>query len=195
VRTFANADCQFGYRQSRFKGSDQHVILEVRYQLGQGALSEPVAYEQLAARLDIDMGERAPLADVREAVLQLRRSKGMVLDSSDHDTWSAGSFFTNPVLDATGAARLPEDAPRWPMPDEHVKTSAAWLIQRAGFQRGYESAGGRASLSTKHTLALTNRGDAAASDVLKLAREIRDGVVAKFGVVLQPEPMLIGCAL
>ena len=130
------------------------------------------------------------MADVRRAVLALRRGKGMVLDPADHDTWSAGSFFTNPVL---GADRVPEGAPAWPQPDGSVKTSAAWLIERAGFGKGYGE--GAARLSTKHTLALTNRGDATTADLLALAREIRDGVEARFGIRLVNEPVLVGCEL
>jgi UDP-N-acetylmuramate dehydrogenase len=128
-------------------------------------------------------------------VLALRGSKGMVLDPPDHDTWSAGSFFTNPVVDAEAAARLPEGAPRFAQPDGSVKTSAAWLIQAAGFEKGHATPDGRASLSTKHTLALTNRGDATSQDLLRLAREVRDGVRDAFGVTLVPEPVLVGCAL
>ena len=126
-------------------------------------------------------------------VLQLRAGKGMVLDPDDPDTWSAGSFFTNPLLDAGEAARLPAEAPRFPQPDGTVKTSAAWLIDRAGFGRGYGS--GPATLSTKHTLALTNRGSATAADVLALARRIRAGVAERFGVTLVPEPVLVNCSL
>ena len=117
----------------------------------------------------------------------------MVLDADDHDTWSAGSFFTNPVLPASEAEALPADAPRWVQPDGSVKTSAAWLIEKAGFSRGHGS--GRVSLSTKHTLALTNRGGATTEELLALAREIRDGVQSAFGVTLVPEPVLVGCEL
>ena len=130
---------------------------------------------------------------MREAVLGLRRGKGMVLDAHDHDTWSAGSFFTNPVLDAEAAGALPPDAPRWDAGDGRVKTSAAWLIEHAGFGRGYGD--GPARLSSKHPLALTNRGSATAADVVALAREVRDGVRAATGVVLEPEPVLVGCTL
>ncbi|NEE00275.1 UDP-N-acetylmuramate dehydrogenase [Phytoactinopolyspora halotolerans] len=199
VRTFANADCAFEYRNSRFKGSERYVILSVSYQLRQGNLSAPVGYAELARRLGVRIGDRAPLKDVREAVLELRRGKGMVLDPDDHDTWSAGSFFTNPVLSAADAAQLPQDAPRWPQPDGRVKTSAAWLIERAGFTRGYapQHGGGGVpvSLSTKHTLALTNRGSGTTSELLSLARDVRDGVRATFGVNLVNEPVLVGCAL
>lgn len=195
VRTFANIECEFGYRTSRFKGSSRYVILDVTYQVRQGELSAPIGYAELARTLGVAVGKRAPLPDVRAAVLELRRSKGMVLDPADHDTWSAGSFFTNPILDATAARALPEEAPRWPMPDGQVKTSAAWLIDRAGFGRGYAGGHGRATLSSKHTLALTNRGEASAADLIALAREVRGGVLAAFGVELMPEPVLVGCEL
>jgi len=130
---------------------------------------------------------------VRRAVLEIRAGKGMVLDEADHDTWSAGSFFTNPILDEATAARLPADAPRWLVGDGPVKTSAAWLIEHAGFHRGHGS--GPATLSTKHTLAVTNRGEATAADVLALAREVRDGVRGRFGVELVAEPVLVGLEL
>jgi UDP-N-acetylmuramate dehydrogenase len=139
------------------------------------------------------VGERAPTADVRAAVLDLRGRKGMVLAPDDHDTWSAGSFFTNPVLPADQAASLPAEAPRFPQPDGRIKTSAAWLIEAAGFGKGYGT--GAARLSGKHTLALTNRGHARAADVLMLAREVQTGVRARFGVTLVPEPILVGCEL
>ncbi len=194
VRTFANAQCDFTYRHSRFKAEPQrYVVLEVTFQLELGDLGAPVAYAELARALGIEVGERAPLADVREAVLALRRGKGMVLDAADHDTWSAGSFFTNPVLDADAASRLPADAPRFAQPDGTIKSSAAWLIQHAGFERGH--AHGSAAVSTKHTLALTNRGGASTAELLELAREIRAGVETRFGVVLVPEPVLVGCRL
>jgi UDP-N-acetylmuramate dehydrogenase len=130
---------------------------------------------------------------VREAVLGLRGGKGMVLDAEDHDTWSAGSFFTNPLLSPEQAAVLPEDAPRWEQPDGRVKSSAAWLIERSGFSKGYGN--DRVSLSTKHTLALTNRGGASTADLVALAREIRTGVEDQFGVRLENEPVMVGCSL
>ncbi|MBB5788085.1 UDP-N-acetylmuramate dehydrogenase [Jiangella mangrovi] len=195
VRTFANADCGFAYRDSRFKGTDRYVILTVSYQLREGSLGMPVAYAELARRLGVEVGGRAPLASVRAAVLALRAGKGMVLDAGDHDTWSAGSFFTNPVLTEAQAAALPADAPRFPAGDGLVKSSAAWLIERAGFGRGYSGGRGGVSLSTKHTLALTNRGEASTADLLGLAREVRDGVRSAFGVELAPEPTLVGCTL
>jgi UDP-N-acetylmuramate dehydrogenase len=191
VRTFANADCGFGYRTSRFKADPgRHVVLDVTFQLRQGSLGAPVQYAELAGTLGVELGQRAPLADVRAAVLGLRRSKGMVLDPDDHDTWSAGSFFTNPVVDA---AELPDGAPAWPQPGGRVKTSAAWLIERAGFHKGYGA--GPVGLSTKHTLALTNRGGATTEQLLALAREVRDGVEAAHGIRLVNEPVLVGCEL
>lgn len=199
VRTIASVDCEFTYRHSRFKeeryrGGPRFVILEVTFQLILADLSAPVRYPELARALGVEVGWRAPLADVRSAVLALRRSKGMVFDPADHDTWSAGSFFTNPVLPPAQAAALPQDAPRWPLPDGRVKASAAWLIEQAGFGRGF-GLPGPASLSTRHTLALTNRGNASAKDLLELARLVRDGVRAAFGIDLMPEPELVGVEL
>jgi UDP-N-acetylmuramate dehydrogenase len=192
--TLAASDCGFGYRSSRFKEEPgRYVVVEVSFQLELGPLSAPIRYAELASALGIEVGERAPLASVRDAVLALRRSKGMVLEAQDHDTWSAGSFFTNPPLTAEEAARLPEGAPRYSQPDGTVKMSAAWLIERAGFGKGYGS--GSARLSDKHALALTNRGGATAEDVLRLARDIRKGVSEHFGVTLDPEPVLVGCDL
>jgi UDP-N-acetylmuramate dehydrogenase len=191
-RTFANADCRFGYRTSRFKADPgRHVVVDVTFQLRVGTLSAPIAYAELARTLGVEIGDRAPVADVRDAVLQLRRGKGMVLDADDHDTWSAGSFFTNPVVDP---AQVPDGAPAWPQPDGSVKTSAAWLIDHAGFSRGYPGSG-PATLSTKHTLALTNRGGATTKDLLALARDVRDGVEARFGIRLVNEPVLLGVEL
>ena len=199
IRTLAAADCGFGYRTSLFKrerhlGGPRFVVLEVGFQLVVADRSEPVRYAELARTLGVEIGARVPVGDVREAVLALRRGKGMVLDAADHDTWSAGSFFTNPLLSPEAAALLPVEAPRWPTDDGRVKTSAAWLIEHAGFARGH-GLPGPAALSTKHTLALTNRGSASAQDVLTLAREVRAGVHSVFGVELEPEPELINCAL
>lgn len=191
IRTFANADCGFGYRTSRFKADPgRHVVLAVTFQLRQGSLGGPVAYAELARALGVELGERAALADVRRAVLELRASKGMVLDPDDHDTWSAGSFFTNPVIPADA---VPEGAPAWPQPDGTVKTSAAWLIEHAGFAKGHGNE--RVALSGKHTLALTNRGGATTADLLALALEVRDGVELAFGIRLVNEPVLLGCSL
>lgn len=193
-RTFANADCGFGYRHSRFKAEPgRYVVVSVMFQFLQGSLGAPVRYAELARRIGVELGERAPMVDVREVVLALRRGKGMVLDPIDHDTWSAGSFFTNPVLPAVDATLLPEDAPRFAAGEGLVKSSAAWLIEHAGFHKGHGTP--PATLSTKHTLALTNRGGATASDIVALAREVRDGVRERFGVTLVPEPVLVGVAL
>ncbi|GEL47979.1 UDP-N-acetylenolpyruvoylglucosamine reductase [Cellulomonas hominis] len=209
VRTLPLVDLQFGYRTSLLKRSmralpddadpgapwfptPRYVVLDVTFQLRVADLSEPIAYGELARELGVAVGERAPLPDVRAAVLALRGRKGMVLDAGDPDTRSAGSFFTNPVLPAD--AELPEDAPRYPAGDGLVKTSAAWLIEQAGFGKGY-GLPGPAALSTKHTLALTNRGGANAGDLLALARTVRDGVALRFGIALEPEPVLVGTAL
>ncbi|MEO7588928.1 MAG: UDP-N-acetylmuramate dehydrogenase [Arachnia sp.] len=193
LATFAAVDCGFGYRSSLFKREPgRWVVLDVSFQFSLGELSAPVAYPELARALSVDVGERAGSARVREAVLAIRRSKGMVLDESDHDTWSGGSFFTNPLLTKEAADRLPPEAPRFPAGD-HVKTSAAWLIQHAGFAKGHGNA--RAALSGKHVLALTNRGGATADDLLALAREVRDGVRARFDISLEPEVNIIGGSL
>ncbi|TCJ00887.1 UDP-N-acetylmuramate dehydrogenase [Aeromicrobium sp. IC_218] len=194
VRTFFADRLDFSYRHSRFKAEPgRHVVLTVSFQLRLGDLGAPVAYAELARTLGVQVGERAPLADVREAVLGLRRGKGMVLDPADHDTWSAGSFFTNPVLTPEQADRLPADAPRFAQPDGSVKTSAAWLIDHAGFAKGHGT--GAVSLSTKHPLALTNRGGATTAELLDLAREVRDGVERAYGVRLVNEPVLVGAEL
>ncbi len=193
VRTLANADCRFAYRHSRLKAEPgRFLVLDVAFQLPDGDLGAPVRYGELARALGVEVGQRAPLGAVRDAVLGLRRGKGMVLDGDDCDTWSAGSFFTNPVLD--GGAAVPEGAPRFDAGDGRVKTSAAWLIEHAGFGRGY-GLPGPASLSTKHTLALTNRGGARAEDLVALAREVRDGVRDAYGITLVNEPVLVGCRL
>jgi UDP-N-acetylmuramate dehydrogenase len=193
LRTLDPAECGFGYRQSTLRGSSRYVVLATSMRLLRGDRSGPVRYVELARALGVGVGGRAPTAEVRRAVLQLRRTKGMVLDASDPDTVSAGSFFTNPVLSAEDAARLPADAPRYPGPSGSVKISAAWLIEQAGFARGHRN--GRARISSKHTLALTNTGGATTGELLDLAREIRDTVAARFGIVLTPEPVLVGCSL
>ncbi len=193
-RTFANADCAFSYRHSRFKAEPgRYVVVSVTFQFLQGSMSAPIRFGELARRLEVQAGGRAPLEQVRATVLELRRGKGMVLDADDHDTWSAGSFFTNPIVDAGVAEQLPVDAPRFPTEDGRVKSSAAWLIDHAGFGKGYGTP--PATLSTKHTLALTNRGGASASDIVALAREVRDGVRERFGVTLVPEPVFVGVEL
>ena len=191
VVTLPAGECGFGYRTSRFKADPgRYVVLSVEFQLPLGSLSAPIAYAELAGRLGVEVGARVPSVEVREAVLDLRRGKGMVLDPADHDTWTVGSFFTNPFID--GAA--PEGAPAWSQSDGRIKTSAAWLVERAGFPRGF-TLDGRAALSSKHTLAITNRGEATAADVLRLARAIRDGVRDRFGITLEPEPTLVACSL
>jgi UDP-N-acetylmuramate dehydrogenase len=202
VRTFSNLDCAFTYRHSIFKGHSRFVVLDVLFQLIPGDLSQPIGYADLARQLGVETGERVPLADAREAVLQQRRNRGMVLDADDPDTWSCGSFFTNPILSVPQFAALEERAsqrlgadgpvpPRFADPDGNIKTSAAWLIDKAGFGKGY-GLPGPAALSTKHTLAITNRGGAKAADVAALAREIRDGVREAFGVSLVNEPVFVG---
>ena len=193
-RTFPLTDCGFTYRSSRFKREPgRYVVLEVGFQLPLGSLGAPNAYPELARHLGASQGRRVPAAQVRDTVLAIRRGKGMVLDPADHDTWSAGSFFTNPLLTPQQAAALPDDAPRFPAEDGMIKTSAAWLIQHAGFAKGH--ARGPAALSTKHVLALTNRGSATAADLVGLAREVRDGVEDAFGVRLVNEPVLVGLDL
>lgn len=191
------ARCGFGYRTSVFKYSDRWVVLAVEFRLPTHRQSAPVRYAELARTLGVPLGATAPLLVVREAVLALRAGKGMVLDPSDPDTYSAGSFFTNPVLDGAAAAALRRtagtDPPSWPAPGGLVKVSAAWLIERAGFQKGY--AGRGVAISSKHALALTNRGGGSTAGLLALAAEIRDAVRARFGVTLHPEPVLVGCTL
>jgi UDP-N-acetylmuramate dehydrogenase len=192
VRTVFAADCGFTYRSSRFKlDPARYAVLEVAFQLPLGDLSAPIGYAELARVLDVEIGSRAPMTDVREAVLGLRRSKGMVLDEADHDTWSAGSFFTNPIV-AT-PADVPAGAPQWPQPDGRVKTSAAWLIEHAGVSKGF--AIGNAAVSTKHTLAMTNRGGATAKELLALAGHVRNQVRDAFGITLVNEPVLVNCNL
>lgn len=197
VRTMAPGECRFSYRMSVFKHSDRWVVLSADFRLRRSRHSAPVRYQELARMLDVPIGGHAPLATVREAVLGLRRGKGMLLDASDHDTWSAGSFFLNPVLATPDWEELragqADPPPSWPAGDGQVKTSAAWLIERAGYGRGYQGRG--VGVSTKHSLALTNRGDGTTEALLALAREIRDGVRHRFGVTLRPEPTLIGCEL
>jgi UDP-N-acetylmuramate dehydrogenase len=198
-----NAACGFSYRHSVFKGSSyrgggRYVVLAVGFALEHSRTGRPVAYAALARHLGVEVGDQVPAADVREAVLDLRRARGMVLDPADHDTWSAGSFFTNPMLSPGDADRLlPADAPRWPEPDGRVKTWAAWLIEYSGFGKGYgaDRGTGTVSLSSKHPLALTNRGGARTEDLLALAREVRDGVRARTGIELVNEPVLVGVSL
>ncbi len=198
VRDLAARECGFAYRHSAFKDDlGRYVVLAVTYELAGDALSGPVAYRELASRLGVALGDRVPLAEARAAVLELRAGKGMVLDAADPDTRSAGSFFTNPVLAAEQAAELELRAPgfpRWDMPEGAVKVPAAWLIENAGFPKGYRR--GPARISTKHTLAMTNPEMVASTEeLLDLAREVRDGVLEKFGVTLVNEPVMVGTRL
>jgi UDP-N-acetylmuramate dehydrogenase len=185
--------CRFGFRTSIFKHSDRWVVLELTLQLTRASASRPVRYLELARRLGIEPGESGDPLQVREAVLELRRSKGMVLDAADHDTWSVGSFFVNPLLPAVPPAAT--GCPNWPA-DGQLKLSAAWLIEQAGFHRGYglDRRPATVAVSNKHTLALTNRGGASTAQLMSLAAEIRDGVRAKFGISLGPEAHLRGCS-
>ncbi|QFG69346.1 UDP-N-acetylmuramate dehydrogenase [Ornithinimicrobium pratense] len=220
VRTLFASDLRFSYRHSVLKDSmvgpdavagavtPRHVVLTVTFSLRPTELSQPIGYADLATGLGVKVGDRVPLAAAREAVLEQRRRRGMVLDPDDHDTWSCGSFFTNPILTREQMEQVTEQArrrlgpdgpvpPQFPTTDEtQVKTSAAWLIDKAGFTKGYRTLeGAPAGLSTKHTLALTNRGPARAEDLLALAREVRDGVEQAFGVRLVNEPVLVGLEL
>ena len=188
-------ECGFAYRSSIFKYHDRRVVLAVTFDLRDDARSGPLRYAELARVLGVPIGGTAPLRDVREAVLALRRGKGMVIDPTDPDSVSAGSFFTNPILEPHEFALLVARAgdaspPAFPEPDGRIKTSAAWLIQRAGFDRGYGK--GRAGISSKHTLALINRGEATTAELIALARELAAGVRERFGVELRPEPVLVG---
>jgi UDP-N-acetylmuramate dehydrogenase len=202
VHELDNEECLFDYRSSVFKRDPgRWLVLRVRFALERTPASEPIRYAELAARLGIAEGDRAPLQEVRQAVLALRRRKGMVLDPGDPDTFSAGSFFTNPILRTRdfealaqrAAARLGNDVrpPAWPVSERTVKTSAAWLIERAGFTRGHGNPDGIA-ISCKHTLALTNRGAGTSRELVALAREIAGAVHEAFGVQLVPEPVFVG---
>jgi UDP-N-acetylmuramate dehydrogenase len=202
-RVMTNAECGFTYRDSVFKGTDRYVVCEVVFALRRSRLSRPIRYAEVARVLETEAGARVPLAGARETVLGLRAGKGMVLDPADPDTRSAGSFFTNPVLSAEefavvrerAAERLGTDVevPGHPDAEGDVKLSAAWLIDRAGFTKGYGD--GPARISGKHTLALTNPGGATTRDLLDLAREVRAGVEAAFGVRLVNEPVMVGVSL
>ncbi|GAA2037825.1 UDP-N-acetylmuramate dehydrogenase [Agromyces tropicus] len=244
-RTMSADDLELGYRTSVLKQGLRGVVVSVelalhdttaeREVLGQ-ALGTPVAYAQLATALGVQLGDRVPVADVREAVLALRSGKGMVLDPDDPDSVSAGSFFTNPIVSERAARTLPGEAPRWYVePDEPdevvplaelegaspldaflahqaeveqaeakaaadpsvplVKLSAAWLIEHSGIRRGFSLPGSHAAISSKHTLALTNRGGASAEELAQLARFVQGRVQAEFGILLHPEPVLVGVEL
>ncbi|WP_345038981.1 UDP-N-acetylmuramate dehydrogenase [Streptomyces sannanensis] len=203
--TIPATECAFSYRHSRFKQDpDRFVVLRVRFELEDAdGMSAPVKYAETARTLGVEPGDRVPLAAARETVLKLRAGKGMVLDPEDHDTWSAGSFFTNPILTngeyeaflARVRERLGPDVtpPAFPAGEDRTKTSAAWLIDKAGFTKGYGM--GPARISTKHTLALTNRGEATTEDLLALAREVVAGVRDAFGITLVNEPVTVGVTL
>lgn len=211
-------DLEFGYRDSIIKrsitssatdvrrSSPRWIVLTVDLQLTKTGQLAPVRYTQLARALDVELGQTAPLEHIRQTVLDLRASKGMVLDAADHDTWSTGSFFTNPIVPVAVADTLPDDAPRFAHHEagdqtDTVKLSAAWLIDHAGYKKGFGlhnepgTVNGRASLSTKHTLALTNRGSASAQDLVQIATVVRDGVAERWGITLVPEPVLVGVTL
>jgi UDP-N-acetylmuramate dehydrogenase len=191
VKTFTASQCGFGYRSSIFKSEpERYVILDVTFQLRLGEESLPIAYAELAKELGVEIGARVAITKIRDAVIKLRGAKGMLLGQGIK---SAGSFFMNPILNKDAADKLPSDAPRWPMPDGRVKTSAAWLMERSGVSKGDQIAG--AQISPKHVLALSNAGDASAKDLIELARSAQEKVRAKFGIVLQSEVQLVGLSL
>ena len=189
VVTLPASECGFEYRRSVFKHRDRWTVLAVAFRLRESGASGPLRYAELARTLGVPVGGTAPLDEVRAAVLSLRRGKGMVIDPADPDSVSAGSFFTNPILTHEAWEQLP-NAPAFPEPDGRIKTSAAWLIEQAGFHRGYGN--GRTGISSKHTLALINRGGASTAELVALAREIVAGVELRFGVTLVPEPVFAG---
>ena len=229
VEHLSAAELGLGYRTSVLKQGRRGVVLAIELDLRDmsaqaavlgSALSRPVSYPQLAKALGVQLGDRVPLADLRRSVLELRASKGMVLNDADPDTYSAGSFFTNPIVTESFARSLPADAPRWkqaeidlpdrvipldeyagvgPMPGAEVlrtvKLSAAWLIEHSGIQRGFRLPGSAAAISSKHTLAITNTGGATADEIGQLARFVQQRVQADFGVILQPEPVFVGFSL
>jgi UDP-N-acetylmuramate dehydrogenase len=190
VKTFTNSQCEFSYRSSHFKEHPgRYVILDVAFQIRQGEMSDPITYVELSKKLGIEPGEKTSVTEVRSAVLELRASKGMLI-GEDPDSWSAGSFFTNPIISQQAADSLPNATPKWPLNDGRVKISAAWLIENSGIHKG--DAVGGARISTKHVLALTNSGSATASDIAALAKKARDQVKEKFGITLIAEVNLIG---
>ena len=194
VKTFTNLECEFTYRNSHFKSHPgKYVILDVQFNLRQGEMTSPITYSELATALGISVGEKASIVSTRKTVLELRAKKGMLLNPSDRDSWSAGSFFTNPIVSQEIAAKLPADAPRWPTTDGRVKTSAAWLIENSGVHKGDTHGGAR--VSTKHVLALTNAGNATATDIAELAKLSQQSVFEKFGITLEAEVNLVGVTL
>ena len=194
VKTFTNSECQFSYRNSHFKSyPGRYVVLDVQFNLRRGEMTTAIAYAELAKKLGVEVGEKASIVATRAAVLELREAKGMLLNPADRDSWSAGSFFTNPIVSMEVAANLPEEAPKWPTADGRVKTSAAWLIENSGVHKG-DSLGG-ARVSTKHVLALTNAGNATAADIAELAKSAQKRVFEKFGITLEAEVNLVGITL
>ena len=193
VKTFTNTECKFSYRNSIFKEQPgRYVILTVTFQLRKGAQSLPITYAELAKQLSVNIGDQVEVAKVREAVLKLRASKGMLINL-ENEIYSAGSFFVNPILSKSAADQLPADAPRWPQNDGKVKTSAAWLMEHSGVIKGEKLAG--AQISDKHVLALTNSGGATAEDIVELAKRARKKVYEKFGIKLEAEVQLVGVNL
>jgi UDP-N-acetylmuramate dehydrogenase len=201
LQRVAAADLELGYRSSAMKRGLRGLVVSIELALERpvAGLGAPVAYEQLAAALGVGVGERVALAEVRSAVLALRAAKGMLLSGDDPDSVSAGSFFTNPIVSENFARSLPADAPRWLLdpdaPQTSVKISAAWLIERAGIRRGFSLPGSHAAISGKHTLAIVNTGGASAAEIAQLARYVQQRVANDFGVILQPEPVLVGVQL
>jgi UDP-N-acetylmuramate dehydrogenase len=194
IKTFTNAECEFEYRSSHFKKNPgRYIVLSVQFQIRTGEISTPITYAELAKKLGIEVGEKAPVVQTRKAVMELRAAKGMLLNPNDKDSWSAGSFFTNPIVSSEIASALPEGAPKWPTADGRVKTSAAWLIEHSGIDKGLSHGGAR--VSTKHVLALTNAGNATAEEIAQLARDVRTSVQEKFGITLEPEVNLVGITL
>ena len=194
LKTFTNSECEFSYRNSHFKAHPgRYVVLDVQFNLRQGEMTTAIRYAELAKKLGIEVGEKAPIAATRTAVLELRGAKGMLLNPSDRDSWSAGSFFTNPIVSKEIAAQLPEGAPQWPTSDGMIKTSAAWLIENSGVHQGDSHGGAR--VSTKHVLALTNAGNATATDIAELAKSAQKSVFEKFGITLEAEVNLVGITL
>ena len=191
VKTFTNSECEFSYRNSYFKSHPgRYVVLDVQFQIRRGEMSEPITYLELAKKLGVEPGDKASVIATREAVLELRASKGMLLRADDYDSWSAGSFFTNPIISQQAADALPNAAPKWPLNDGRVKVSAAWLIENSGIHKGDEVGGAR--ISSKHVLALSNSGSATAADIAQLATRARNHVKEAFGITLETEVNLVG---
>jgi len=194
LKTFTNSECDFSYRNSHFKAHPgRYVVLDVQFNLRKGEMTTAITYAELAKKLGVEVGEKAPIEATRKAVLELRGAKGMLLNTNDRDSWSAGSFFTNPIVSQEIAAKLPEGAPQWPTSDGMVKTSAAWLIENSGVHKGDSHGGAR--VSTKHVLALTNAGNATATDIAELAKSAQSAVFEKFGITLEAEVNLVGITL